>query len=454
MNGFVKLSDWLLTWPVRLPFWLWDRSGLGKSIAVIYVVLLLASVFALGFAAVDTFLDRQAGQPAPVIVPPAETETPTTTATADGGAQTATPTTIADGGAQTATPTPSPTETSTALPLETLTPIPTPTATATPSATSTPMFTETPTFTPSPTATTTETPTETPTLIPTETPTLIPTETPTLVPTETATAIPTETPTEAPPQPAQAAVVVAGPLRLGPDPSYPVVDQVEPGEHLQVYARTEDGQWLQVDPVGFTWIAAESVTLDQDLAEIEVARAIPPLPLTTPTETPTPVDVPVRTPPSQGQTTVEETPTPSPSGGLGLPVDAWEYQFGAGTFDEASGRWQYLGGAAAGGLDVDFWEDRVRLIDLRLPPALALPAEEANLFVARLAPEDSELIDAYVPDDRPDTLVQIYRSQWLADQFGESFWPEDNPGLFRVDFTLTDERVTGLIFEIVAGEEG
>jgi hypothetical protein len=222
---------------------------------------------------------------------------------------------------------------------------------------------------------------------------------------------------------------------------------VEPGTLLQVYARTEDGQWLQVDPVGFTWVAAESVALDRDLAEIAVALAIPPLPLATPTSV---VNVPVRTPTAtpQPQTVIEETPTPAPSGGLGLPVAAWEYQFGVGLLDEESGRLQYLGGAEAGGLDTELWEDRVQLIDLRLPPALALLPEEANLFVARLTPADSELIDAFLPVDRPDTLVQIYQSEWLAEQFDEDLWSEEEPGLFRVYFTLTDERATGLTFVV------
>lgn len=433
MNGIVKLSDWLLTWPVRLPFWLWERSGLGRTIAVVYVFLLFASVFALGFAGVNTLLDRQAGRPAPVVIPPAEVDTPTPT-DAEIPVETPTPT-------ETPTEIPAETPTPTEIPVEPVPPTPTPTAVEVAPVPPTP--TDTPLI-----------PTDTPTPIPTDTPTPVPTDTPTPIPTDTPTPLPVETPTDAPPESAQAEVVAAASLRLGPDPTYPVVNTVEPGDLLQVYARTDDGLWLQVDPVGFTWIATEFVILDQDLAGIAVARAIPPLPLATPTPTSPAVAVPVRTPTAtpQPQTLVEETPTPYPSRGLGLPVEDWEYQFGAGLLDEESGRWQYLGGAATGGLDTEFQEERVRLIDLRLPPALALLPEEANLFVERLTPGDSELIDAYLPADQSDTLVQVYQSEWLAEQFDEILWSEEEPGLFYVYFTLANERVIGLTFAVAESE--
>jgi hypothetical protein len=435
MNGFVKLSDWLFTWPVRLPFWLWERSGLGRAIAVVYVFLLLASVFALGFAGVSTILDRQAGRPAPIVIPPVEIETPTPAA------------------AEIPVETPIPAETPTEIPAEASTPTETPTEMPVEPVLPTPTAVEVVPVPPTPTDTPLI-PTDTPAPIPTETPTPVPTETPTPVPTDTPTPQPVETPTGAPPEAAQAEAIAVAPLRLGPDQTYPVVDTVEPGDLLQVYARTGDGLWLQVDPVGFTWIATQFVILDQDLAGIAVARAIPPMPLATPTPTSPALTVPVRTPTAtpQPQTLVEETPAPYPSRGLGLPVEDWENQFGAGLLDEESGRWQYLGGAATGGLDAEFHEDRVRLIDLRLPPVLALLPEEANLFVERLTPADSELIDAYLPVDQPDTLVQVYHSEWLAEQFDEFLWPEEEPGLFHVYFTLANERVIGLTFALAEDE--
>ncbi|MBX3000823.1 MAG: hypothetical protein KF893_20040 [Caldilineaceae bacterium] len=426
MNGFVRLSDWLFTWPVRLPFWLWERSGLGRMIAVTYVVLLFAAVFALGLAGVSTLLERQAGRPAPIVIPPAEIETPTPTPTeADIPAETPTPTEIP---VEPPTPIPTETPTDTPAPLQPVPPTPTPTVDL-PTPTDTPPI-----------------PTETPTPIPTDTPTPSPTDTPTPVPTPT----PTETPTETPVAAVQAESIAAAPLRLGPDQSYPIVDTVEPGDRLLVYARTADGLWLQVDPIGFTWIATEFVVLEQDVADLPMARAIPPLPLATPTPSPPAVSVPVRTPTPtpQPQTVIEETPTPQPSRGLGLAVEDWEFQFGAGLLDEESNRWQYLGGAEAGGLDAEFWEERVRLIDLRLPPALALLPEEANLFVERLTPADSELIDAYTTLDQPDTLVQVYQSEWLSEQFDEIRWPGEEPGIFYVYFTLANERVIGLTFVV------
>jgi rubrerythrin len=143
-----------------------------------------------------------------------------------------------------------------------------------------------PTYTP----TVTEAPTLTPTI--THTPKL--TDTP--KPTETSIPTATLTPT---PQPIGVATVKGDTVnvRAGPGTNYDVVTKVSKGDKLSVYARNDDGGWLQVSVDAGQWIAADLVELDVNMEQVPVARNVPP----TPTGTSRPTAAPL--PPA-------DTPTP------------------------------------------------------------------------------------------------------------------------------------------------
>lgn len=123
-----------------------------------------------------------------------------------------------------------------------------------------------PTYTPTPTDTTTPTITLTPTPRPTGTP--IP----------TATLTPT-------PKPVGMATVTGDNVnvRTGPGTAYDVATKVSKGDELSVYARTEDGKWLQVSVDGGQWIAADLVKLDVSIEQVLIAKNIPSTPTIAPT---------------------------------------------------------------------------------------------------------------------------------------------------------------------------
>jgi hypothetical protein len=269
----------------------------------------------------------------------------------------------------------------------------------------------------------------------------------------------------------QAVTTQDTPVRLGPGTDYPIVGILAAEQEVRVYARTGDGEWLQVDPLGFTWVAAGDLELDTDIDDIQVANTFPPVPIGI--ETPTPAPTPLVTP---------GTPVPTPaltpdvadeeeiliSGGLGLTQAEWELFFGEGTLDEETLRYQYLEGAAAGGFDVGLWEDRIWLIYMQLAEEQTLSPGDLAMFIGWLIPLDSEAVETDelealaelllempttavlepVPAETPpvtetpsEWLVTLYQSEWLAQRLGEEAAWIGEPGLFVIQYEMAEERV-------------
>lgn len=138
-----------------------------------------------------------------------------------------------------------------------------------------------PTMTPTLTATPTATPTATLMTTPTATATRTPTATATL------TITPTATPTNVP----KVIVSSAVNLRSGPGTVYSVIGAAKPGETYTITAKIPDGTWVEICCAnqGRAWIAASVVTTNGDLAQVHVAKEIPPTPKAT---TPPQVQVP------------------------------------------------------------------------------------------------------------------------------------------------------------------
>lgn len=126
--------------------------------------------------------------------------------------------------------------------------------------------------------------------LPTDTPQATVTATDIPAPTDTSTAVPqpSDTPTAtAVPRPV---VVVDSQMnvRSGPSTGYPILDQAQAGEKLDITARSEDGKWWQVMlPSGSTgWLAASLVTASGSTGDVQVAQNIAPPPTARPTNTP------------------------------------------------------------------------------------------------------------------------------------------------------------------------
>lgn len=135
-------------------------------------------------------------------------------------------------------------------------------------------------------------------ILPTHTPTA--TGTPTLTPTITYTPKLTDTPkpTDTPiptatltpiPQPIGVATVKgdAVNVRAGPGTNYAVVTKASKGDKFSVYARNDDGGWLQVSLDARQWVAAYLVELDVNIEQVPVAGNIPPTPTVAPNRTAT-----------------------------------------------------------------------------------------------------------------------------------------------------------------------
>jgi serine/threonine protein kinase/formylglycine-generating enzyme required for sulfatase activity len=155
------------------------------------------------------------------------------------------------------------------------------TSTATVTATATPMLlTDMPTPVPTPlpptgTPTSTSTLTKIPTPLPATATPVVPTPTP-LPPTDTPVP-PTDTPI-----PKLVAVVQAEAMNVrgGPGTEYDVLGQVKQGDELEILARTEGSDWLQVrlSDGKKGWVSAELLEVDGGVAAIPVAAVIPPTP--------------------------------------------------------------------------------------------------------------------------------------------------------------------------------
>jgi serine/threonine protein kinase len=132
----------------------------------------------------------------------------------------------------------------------------------------------------------TPTPTFTPVVSPVESPILSPTAlpipSPSPTPTPSPTPAPSPTPTPLPsPTPIPHLTVEDDHLNVyaGPGEGYEVLGQVRRGDKLSILGRSEDGEWWQVNYLGWKgWIVAQSATASLELQALPVAEA-PPIPV-------------------------------------------------------------------------------------------------------------------------------------------------------------------------------
>lgn len=151
-------------------------------------------------------------------------------------------------------------------------------------------------------------------LAPPATHTPLPTDTPQATVAATDTPAPADTPTDVPePSDTPTATAVPRPVvvvdsqmnvRSGPGTGYPILDQAQAGDKLDITARSEDSQWWQVTlPSGSQgWLAASLVTASGSTGDVQIAQNVGPPPTARPTNTPAappPAAAPTNTPPPQ-----------------------------------------------------------------------------------------------------------------------------------------------------------
>ena len=163
------------------------------------------------------------------------------------------------------------------------------------------------------------------------------------------------------------------------------------------------------------------------------------LPTSASSATPAPPDavviVPTLMPPPQAQ--------PFISGGLGLSQQEWEQRYGPGSQSETPGYLWYQGTYL-----VSFQESNVWYIEQRWSPENAATVDVARAQGAGLIAADSQYIQTYNPEGRPDLVADLYLSQSLISRFSGDVWVGGQPGNFIVAYNISDFGVTRMVITV------
>lgn len=167
-----------------------------------------------------------------------------------------------------------------------------------------------------------------------------------------------------------------------------------------------------------------------------------------PTDTPESVEEPEPTTTPEPEEEPIETPAPEEeaaavidfdSGGLGQSRDWWETQYGAGESDG------FLF-TKHGDYDLLFTNDNAAHIERQWGDPL--PAGDARFIAETLMPADAVHLETYSPEGRPETTVHLYRSELLAERFGDSDFVGGEPGEFIILYSAFDGGVSRVIIGI------
>jgi hypothetical protein len=208
-------------------------------------------------------------------------------------------------------------------------------------------------------------------------------------------------------------------------------------------------------------LAQETTPLEQTTVTttLEITEAVNHTNTPIPTDLPHPTDTPIltSTPISTNTPTITPSATKTPlptntptipstevsleSGGLGLFTAEWEQNHERTELD-----WG-IGTGYDNVYDVLFLEDKVWIIyrNFDIPATL----DEIDLASTQLIPFDSEYIETYTPEGRPETTVIVYKSNFLTTRFDSDFWSFAEPGVFIVQYkTYEDFGIGDMIISI------
>ena len=202
---------------------------------------------------------------------------------------------------------------------------------------------------------------------------------------------------------------------------------------LQV--RLTDVEWA-VEPAETTAVIENTPasTAGLDLTStVKPTSTLAPTGTPEPTATPRPVDTPTRE-------VVPSSPTGAfSSGGLGLSKAEWERQHNA---DEDS---YDMGYYDDGKYLVLLDEGKISEIELMFDE-LDLTLDEARIEAEFLIPEDNQVVENYSPDDSPEWMVDVYRSESLIGQYeADWIWFDSDPGTFSILYAVHDGLVARII---------
>ncbi len=162
---------------------------------------------------------------------------------------------------------------------------------------------------------------------------------------------------------------------------------------------------------------------------------------------PTPIPLPTHTPGlATGVPLPTDTPTRGPtalpvmaeynSGGLGQPLEWWVSKFGEGVQG-------VVGATVYGVYAVRFSSGNANYIEHQL---VGVSDPDAVLAEARsLMPVDSQLVNTYSPEGRPETTVLLHMSESLKARFDEGSFVGGEPGNFTIQFKTFEEGIPVLI---------
>lgn len=227
-------------------------------------------------------------------------------------------------------------------------------------------------------------------------------------------------------------------LRSGPGTSFAVAGSVRVGDIVTVVATNDAGDWHQLDTGN--WIAAF-------LVEKQVTS--------TPTAKPraaaiaTPVPSPTLAKPTNTPTAVNSSSDGYRSGGLGLSQSDWEKNHTETALD-----YMTMGTGYDYKYDVMFQAGNVWGIERQWSTSEFASTDEVEAESQTLIPTDSQFIETYSPDGRPETIVNLYFSESLKSRFKDgdslfgSWWAGGEPGNFIVLYNVYDGEVGRMIIAI------
>jgi hypothetical protein len=138
-----------------------------------------------------------------------------------------------------------------------------------------------------------------------------------------------------------------------------------------------------------------------------------------------------------------------PSGGLGLSRNEWEQ-----SHFKTDLNYTVFGTGYEGGYDVVFQEEKVWSIERQWNREAAVTPDEVEAESKTLIPTDHQLVKTYHPDGRPETVVNLYRSEWLKNRFNSessmmgNWWTGGEPGNFTVQYNIYDYGVSRMLIAI------
>ena len=220
-------------------------------------------------------------------------------------------------------------------------------------------------------------------------------------------------------------------------------------------------------------ISPDRTATTEEVAKVEKVSDLESANVSTETSTPAPTDTPVPTNTSEPlptntpvptNTSLPPTNTPEvtntpvlasdsgngySSGGLGLSRLDWEQKH-----TETSLDYQPIGTGYDNKYDVMFQVGNVWYIERQWNTNDFVTVDEVKIESQNLIPLDSQLIETYNPEGRPETVVNLYFSESLKNRFKNedslfgNWWTGGESGNFTVQYNVYDGEVGRMIISI------